>query len=88
MSRGIDYNSKEYKAERRKELVQECKQYRADCNYMIESLDINPDYAIMIEIKGIRIGLTDGFNEDIKTLILKQIEEANKCIQGKPNGYE
>ena len=88
MSGYIDPNSEEYKKERREELIQECKEYITDCEYIVKHLELNTDLSIMITVKGVSIGITDGFGGEVIDLLKSQIQEAQKCIDGKPNKYE
>ena len=73
----------------RADLEKECKEYIAECEYVIKMLEIDPDfYAIQITVKDVNIGLTDGFSGHVISLLNAQIVEAQKCLAGEENGYE
>lgn len=83
--------SKEFKKlheNRRKDLVNECKSYIIDCDYITQKLLNDSDHAIMIKVGSVSIGITDGYCKEVIKLIKAQKEEAQKCIDGKPNNYE
>lgn len=85
----IEKNTEIIVKEYRAELVLECKTNIAKCEFMKELLIVEEDRnAITITIGKQSVALADGFSDIIVNALDRQIEEAQKCIDGKENGYE
>jgi len=49
-------------------------------------LDKNPDFAIMVTVAKVEVGLCD--SEKFRELLAGEIEQAELCLDGKENKYE
>ena len=85
----IEKNLEMMEAEERAQLELECQQDIAKCEYMKKILQIKEDRnAITIKVGGVEVSMADGFSDLVVKTLDRHIEEAQKCIDGKENGYE
>lgn len=70
----------------RKSIESEAHLHIGQCTGMIEMLKRQPDFAIMVKVNSMELGLCD--NKKFVDLLENEIKEAEKCINKEPNKFE